>query len=109
MIYDLSQPVFHNAPHWATHPPITVTLEEKIAVGGFNAEHLKFTTHSGTHIRAPFHFVAGAEAELLVWGGIKGVGTDRLSIGGVEREKGPPRHRRDPGEFSSSFDQRQAT
>lgn len=166
MIYDLSQPVFHNAPHWATYPSITVTLEEQIAVDGFNAEHVKFTTHSGTHIDAPFHFIAGAEAvdelplehffgptialdftsktpgssidsedldtairgrnlkgfivllktgwgqkrgitkeyleqfpyltgdgaKLLVLRGIQGVGTDCLSIGGFEKEKGPPPH-----------------
>jgi len=60
MIYDLSQPVFHDAPHWCTYPSIRITLEHRIAVDGFNAEHVKFTTHSGTHIDAPFHFVEGA-------------------------------------------------
>lgn len=166
MIYDLSQPVFHDAPQWATFPSITVTLEHKIAVEGFNAEHVKLTTHSGTHIDAPFHFIPGAEtvdqlpldhffgpalaldfqsktpqsninaedllsalqernvagfvvllktgwgdkrsftkeyleqypyltgdgAEFLVSKGIKGVGTDCLSIGGFEKGQGPPAH-----------------
>lgn len=166
MIYDLSQPVFHDAPQWATYPSITVTLEHRIATDGFNAEHVKLTTHSGTHIDAPFHFVPDAEtvsdlplehfvapavalnfqsktpksninatdlsaaldgrdvtgfvvllktgwgekrgftkeyleqypyltgdgAELLVSKGIKGVGTDCLSIGGFEDGQGPPAH-----------------
>ncbi len=166
MIYDLSQPVFHDAPQWATYPSITVTLEHKIAVDGFNAEHVKLTTHSGTHIDAPFHFVPGAEtvdqlplehffapaltldfqsktpkssinavdlqsalrertvvgfvvllktgwgdrreftkeyleqypyltgdgAEFLVAKGVKGVGTDCLSIGGFAKGEGPPAH-----------------
>lgn len=166
MIYDLSQPVFHDAPQWATYPSITVTLEYKIATDGFNAEHVKLTTHSGTHIDAPFHFIPNAEsvsdlplehfvapaialdfrsktpksninaadlhkllaerdvrghivllntgwgekrnftkeyleqypylsgdgAEFLVAKGIKGVGTDCLSIGGFEDGQGPPAH-----------------
>lgn len=61
MIYDLSQPVFHDAPQWATYPSITVTLEHRIATDGFNAEHAKLTTHLGTHIDTPFHFFPGAE------------------------------------------------
>lgn len=166
MIYDLSQPVFHDAPHWCTYPSIRVTLEHRIAVDGFNAEHVKFTTHSGTHIDAPFHFVEGAAtvdelpldyfvapaltldfrakmpkskisaddlraaleahavngcivllktgwglrrgftkeflqqypyltgeaAEFLVARGIKGVGTECLSIGGFEPGEGAPAH-----------------
>ena len=166
MIYDLSQPVFHDAPQWATYPSITVTLEHKIAVDGFNAEHVKLTTHSDTHIDAPFHFIPDAEtvdqlpleyfvapalaldfqsktpstnisatdlrkalrerdvagfvvllktgwgdkreftkeyleqypyltgdgAEFLISRGIKGVGTDCLSIGGFENGQGPPPH-----------------
>lgn len=63
MIYDLSQPVFHDTPKWATYRPVSITLKHKIATVGVNAEHVKLTRHSGTHIDAPFYFMPGAESE----------------------------------------------
>ncbi len=61
MIYDLSQPLFHDAPQWATYRSTSITLEYKRAFDGFNAERVSLTTHSGTHIDAPFHFDDAAE------------------------------------------------
>jgi kynurenine formamidase len=56
MLYDLSQPVHHDAPQWADYDPIVLTQDYNLAVDGFFAERVNLTTHSGTHVDAPFHF-----------------------------------------------------
>jgi len=56
-VYDLSQPTFHNAPQWPEYEPTVVNLRYTIAFNGFNAERLELTTHSGTHMDVPFHFI----------------------------------------------------
>src|SRR5665213_1187543 len=65
-IYDLSQPIFHNAPQWAQYDPASVTLEYTIAMNGFNAEHVELMTHTGTHVDVPFHVIlAGATIDQI--------------------------------------------
>ncbi|MGH8165240.1 MAG: cyclase family protein [Rhodanobacteraceae bacterium] len=54
--YDLSQPIFHDAPQWPEYDPVVVSRRHTIAYEGFNAERLELTTHSGTHVDVPFHF-----------------------------------------------------
>lgn len=56
-MYDLAQPVFHNAPQWPKYEPAVLTLRHTIAAEGFNAERVELTTHTGTHIDVPFHFL----------------------------------------------------
>lgn len=56
-VYDLSQPIFHNAPQWPEYQPTVVTLPYSLAAHGFNAERVELTTHTGTHVDVPFHFV----------------------------------------------------
>jgi arylformamidase len=56
MIYDLSQHFFHDAPQWATYAPSAITHDHLQSVAGFNAERVNLTTHTGTHVDAPFHF-----------------------------------------------------
>jgi kynurenine formamidase len=54
--YDLTQPLYHDCPGWATYPPVSVTRNYRSAVDGYNAETVTFNTHAGTHIDVPFHF-----------------------------------------------------
>jgi arylformamidase len=58
-IYDLSQPVYHNCPQWPEYLPVQLDHTYTIAMNGFNAERINLTTHSGTHLDAPYHFIAG--------------------------------------------------
>lgn len=58
-LYDLSQPIFQNAPQWAEYDPATVTLPYTIAKNGFNAERVDLMTHTGTHVDVPFHVFSG--------------------------------------------------
>jgi kynurenine formamidase len=58
-LYDISQPVYHNCPQWPDYEPVQVDHKYTIALNGFNAERVSLTTHSGTHIDAPYHFVEG--------------------------------------------------
>lgn len=55
--YDLSQPIYHNAPQWPEYDPAIVSLRHTIAFKGFNAERVELTTHTGTHVDVPFHFI----------------------------------------------------
>lgn len=58
-IYDLSQPLYHNCPQWPEYKPVDLNHTHTLALNGFNAERVSLTTHSGTHIDAPYHFFAG--------------------------------------------------
>jgi kynurenine formamidase len=60
MLYDLSQPTFQGAPHWAPYDQISIQLFETSEINGANVERVDLTTHSGTHLDAPFHFINGA-------------------------------------------------
>lgn len=55
-IIDLSQPLYHNCPGWATYEMTTVNYEAVYPVDGFTAERLDLNVHTGTHMDAPFHF-----------------------------------------------------
>ena len=56
MIYDLSQPLFNNAPQFPGQPANSVRYAQRAAVKEATVERLELMTHSGTHIDAPFHF-----------------------------------------------------
>jgi arylformamidase len=56
MIYDLSQPLYNNVPQWPHLSPTTLTLPHMAAIVGVNVERVDLSTHTGTHIDAPFHF-----------------------------------------------------
>lgn len=67
-IIDLSQPVYANSPQYPdTNPrPVQVRLLYSIAVNGVNKEIIEMSTHTGTHVDAPFHFFEdGATIETL--------------------------------------------
>ncbi len=56
MLHDLSQPIFNNVPQWPKHKPTSLTVPHLIPVEPANVERVDLTTHTGTHIDAPFHF-----------------------------------------------------
>jgi len=62
-IYDLSQPVFNNCPQYPdTNPrPAEIKLLYMLAVEGVNKEIVQISTHTGTHMDAPFHFFEDGE------------------------------------------------
>ena len=55
--YDLSQPVYHNSPEWPGQGPTVVNRVATVAVDGVNKECVTLSTHSGTHVDVPFHFI----------------------------------------------------
>lgn len=60
-IHDLSQPVFSNCPQYPdSNPrPAQIKLFYMLAVQGVNKEIVEISTHTGTHVDAPFHFFEG--------------------------------------------------
>jgi len=61
MLYDLSQPVFNNVPQWPRFQPTSLTVPHLAAVEPANVERVDLTTHTGTHIDAPYHFFPNLE------------------------------------------------
>ena len=57
-IYDLSQPVYGNCPQYpdVTPRPAQVRWMFVLGVQPVNKEIVEMSTHTGTHIDAPFHF-----------------------------------------------------
>lgn len=55
---DLSQPLVHGQPNFAYDPKISVTTHQKISILGYNMAQITMGTHQGTHLDAPFHFIA---------------------------------------------------
>lgn len=66
-IYDISVLVCDGTPTWPGDPKLTMRLACSIARGdAANVTHLAMGAHTGTHMDAPFHFVAnGAGIEQL--------------------------------------------
>jgi arylformamidase len=61
MIYDLSQPIFNNAPQWPRFWPTSMTFPHLTATESANVEWLELMTHTRTHLDAPLHFFPEAE------------------------------------------------
>ena len=57
MIYDLSQPIYNNAPQFPDQPPNSVHYHQRACVKGATVERLELMTHSGSHVDAPFHYI----------------------------------------------------
>jgi arylformamidase len=60
-IYDVSVAVSANTPTYPGDPGIEIAEFLSLANGDpANVSHLKFGAHTGTHVDAPAHFIAGA-------------------------------------------------
>ena len=66
-IYDVTVPLSPDVPTFPGDPPFGVTFTHRIDDGQpFNVARISLGTHSGTHVDAPYHFLAdGATVEQL--------------------------------------------
>ena len=56
---DISVPISPDMLVWSTHERVSMTTEESVYAGERNrVTTLRLTTHTGTHVDAPYHFVA---------------------------------------------------
>ncbi|MCM3718745.1 arylformamidase [Fictibacillus phosphorivorans] len=56
-IYDISMPLYNGVPNWPGDTPYAFDLPwTKEQSGSVNVGRLEMSTHTGTHIDAPFHF-----------------------------------------------------
>jgi arylformamidase len=68
-IYDISLSISETLPVWPGDPPVRITHSSHLDVGDeATVSRLDFGAHTGTHVDAPAHFVAG------------GKGVDRLDL-----------------------------
>ena len=62
MIYDVSVPLTNTMPVWPSGPPIRLLPQPHLSKDGsytINETVIQMGSHTGTHIDAPYHFVAG--------------------------------------------------
>jgi len=60
MIYDISLPISQQLPVWPGDPPMQVTQVQHLDRGDpMTLTRLQMGAHTGTHVDAPAHFVAG--------------------------------------------------
>ena len=58
-LIDLSQPVFDGCPNCPAHPQVRVTLGATHERDGWRLEMLNLASHTGSHVDAPLHKLAG--------------------------------------------------
>jgi len=58
-IFDLSQPLFDDCPNCPAHPPVRLPRTGDHPAGGWRMEEFRMASHSGTHLDAPLHKLAG--------------------------------------------------
>jgi kynurenine formamidase len=59
-VFDLTHTFSPSLPVYPAYRPIQIRPKFTIAKDGFNANEVSFDEHTGTHLDAPVHFVAGA-------------------------------------------------
>jgi arylformamidase len=61
-IYDISVPISPRLPVWPGDPAVEVTRIADVNVGdASNVSRLRMSTHAGTHVDPPFHFLPDGE------------------------------------------------
>src|SRR5207247_10383231 len=61
-LIDLSQPIFDGCPNCPAHPPVRVTLGATHEQHGWRLELLQLASHTGSHVDAPLHKLAGGSS-----------------------------------------------
>ncbi len=56
---DLSQPLFHDCPNCPTHPAVKLEICADHAADAWRMEMLTLVSHTGSHLDAPLHKLAG--------------------------------------------------
>src|SRR6478672_6884135 len=58
-LIDLSQPVFDAGPNCPAHPPVRSEVTSDHVRGAWHWETLTLASHTGSHLDAPLHKIAG--------------------------------------------------
>ena len=58
-LLDLSQPLYHGAPNCPVHPPVVFKRTLDHPETGWCMEEIAMATHTGSHLDAPLHKIAG--------------------------------------------------
>ena len=58
-LIDLSQPLYDGSPNCPVHPAVRSTLLKDHPESGWRVECLTLSNHSGSHVDAPLHKIAG--------------------------------------------------
>ena len=58
-LIDLSQPIYDGSPNCPVHPPVRSELLRDHPDSGWRVELLTLSNHTGSHVDAPLHKVAG--------------------------------------------------
>ena len=70
---DLSQPVYDGSPNCPAHPPVKSTILKDHPAEGWRVEVLTLSNHTGSHVDAPLHKIAGGasldDIPLEAWAG----------------------------------------
>jgi kynurenine formamidase len=61
-LIDLAQPVTDGCPHCPVHPPVRSRIIADHPADGWRMEHLDLAIHTGSHVDAPLHKIAGGKA-----------------------------------------------
>jgi kynurenine formamidase len=61
-LIDLSQPVFHDSPNCPAHPRVRVEIMKDHPASGWRVETLSLASHTGSHVDAPLHKIAGGKS-----------------------------------------------
>jgi kynurenine formamidase len=56
-VIDLSNPIDESIPVWPTLPSVTLEQSAWAARDGYTMEMVEMSTHTGTHIDSPLHFI----------------------------------------------------
>lgn len=60
-LIDLSQPLYDAAPHCPVHPPVKFSIAADHPADGWRMEMISLSTHTGSHLDAPLHRLAGGK------------------------------------------------
>jgi len=58
-LIDLSQPIYHDSPNCPAHPPVKSEIIKDHPQSGWRVELLTIASHTGSHVDAPLHKIAG--------------------------------------------------
>lgn len=58
-LIDLSQPVYDGSPNCPVHPPVQSEILKDHPAHGWRVEKLTLANHTGSHVDAPLHKIAG--------------------------------------------------
>ena len=61
-LIDLSQPLYDQAPNCPAHPPVRFATISDHPQRGWRVETIALATHTGSHVDAPLHRVAGGKS-----------------------------------------------